>query len=102
MVASSFVATLAVVPLLPLVLLLLIRLSIRGLGWFLQVKSRDRRAAIITKVRQDREAISTRLRSTHQASEDGWEKIEKSGSADSGKPMHNEREGIVGFFHPFW
>ncbi|KAK4944253.1 asparagine-linked glycosylation protein [Elasticomyces elasticus] len=101
MVASSFVATLAVVPLLPLVLLLLIRLSIRGLGWFLQVKSRDRRAAIITKVRQDREAISTRLRSTHQASEDGWEKIEKSGSADSGKPMHNEWEGIVGFFHPF-
>jgi alpha-1,2-mannosyltransferase len=102
MAASSIVAALAVVPLLPLILVLLIRLSLRGLGWFLQARSRDRRAAIIAKVRRDRDAISARLQSAHHGTEDGWEKIEKAGTAENGGPMHNDWEGIVGFFHPFW
>lgn len=102
MAASSIVAALAVVPLVPLILIFAIRLSLRSLGRFLQIRSRDRRAAIIAKVRRDRDAISATLQSTHNDTEDGWEKIEKAGTAENGRPMHNEWEGIVAFFHPFW
>lgn len=101
MATSSVVAVLAVVPLLPLVFLLLLQLSLRTLGWYLQGLSRDRRAAITARVRRDKAAV---LQSQHasQETEDGWEKIEKAGTAENGKPLQDEWSGVVGFFHPFW
>ncbi|KAK7903211.1 asparagine-linked glycosylation protein [Exophiala xenobiotica] len=103
MATSSVVAALAVVPVLPLILLLLVQLSLRCLGWVLQAKSKDRRAAIISRVQQDREAaleLQQHLQRETEA-EDGWETIEQAGTAENGKPSQDEWEGIVGFFHPF-
>jgi alpha-1,2-mannosyltransferase len=83
---------------------LLVQLSLRCLGWALQAKSKDRRAAIISRVQQDREAaleLQQHLQRETEA-EDGWETIEQAGTAENGKPSQDEWEGIVGFFHPFW
>ena len=101
MAASTIMAALAVVPLLPLVFLLLIQLSLRGLGWSLQLRSRDKRAAIISRIQRDKIATA-RDQETLLEAEDGWEKIEKAGTAENGQPLKDDWEGIVGFFHPFW
>lgn len=102
MVTSSVVAALAVAPILPPILLLLAQLSLRCLGWFLQAVSKDRRAAIISRVQHDREAALGLQQHLQQEAEDGWENIEQAGMAENGKPSQDEWEGIVGFFHPFW
>lgn len=100
MAASRFVAVLAVVPLLPLILILFIQLSLRALGWYLQAQTEDRKAAITSRVRAEIAAIQSDQAS--QEVEDGWEKIEESGTAENGKPLPDNWSGIVGFFHPFW
>jgi alpha-1,2-mannosyltransferase len=100
MATSSIVALLAVVPLLPFILILLVQLWLRALGWHLQANARERKAAIVRRVEAERAAVTEHRGS--QEAEDGWEKIEKSGAAENGKPLLDEWNGVVGFFHPFW
>lgn len=92
-------------PLTPLIFLLLVRLSLRALGWSLQIQSRDRKAAITARVRREKAAILERELSFHgpeAEDEDGWEKIESLGTAENGQSLRDEWSGVVGFFHPFW
>ncbi|KIX05078.1 uncharacterized protein Z518_05950 [Rhinocladiella mackenziei CBS 650.93] len=100
MVASSVVAVLAVAPLLPLFFLLLIQLSLRALGWTLRVKTRDKKAAVTARVQRERPSFIEHQQIS-QETEDGWEKIEKTGTAENGRPLQDEWCGVVGFFHPF-
>ncbi|KIW31381.1 uncharacterized protein PV07_03034 [Cladophialophora immunda] len=98
--SSSVVAVLAVVPLLPLVFVLLLQLSLRALGWYLRAQSRDRKAAIFERVRRERAAVLENQPLSQEA-EDGWERVEKEGTAQNGKPLEDEWGGVIGFFHPF-
>ncbi len=104
MVASTVLAVLPVVLLFtPFLLLWLLRLSLRALGWSLQAQSRDRKAAITARVQRDTAAVLEQQPHLQDPeAEDGWEKIEKAGSADNGQPLGDEWSGVVGFFHPFW
>ncbi|OCT52038.1 GDP-Man:Man(3)GlcNAc(2)-PP-Dol alpha-1,2-mannosyltransferase [Cladophialophora carrionii] len=99
MATSRFVALVAVVPLLPLILILLIQLGLRSLGWYLQTNTKERKEAIVRRVDAERAAVAEHQRS--QEAEDGWEKIEKSGTAENGQPLLDDWNGVVGFFHPF-
>ncbi|ETI22023.1 hypothetical protein G647_06093 [Cladophialophora carrionii CBS 160.54] len=99
MATSRFVALVAVVPLLPLILILLIQLGLRSLGWYLQTNTKERKEAIVRRVEAERAAVAEHQRS--QEAEDGWEKIEKSGTAENGQPLLDDWNGVVGFFHPF-
>jgi flagellar biosynthesis component FlhA len=100
MVASRLVAILAVIPLLPLLLILAVRLGLRAVGWYLLGNTTERKAAIIDRVKCEVAAVSEDERS--HDTEDGWETIERTGSAENGKPLSDPWAGIVGFFHPFW
>jgi alpha-1,2-mannosyltransferase len=101
MAASTFVASLAIIPLLPILGLWLIKLAIRAVGWSLESQGRDRRAAIVAKITKDRNSISEGHHLSQEA-DDGWEKIERTGTAENGQPLRDSWSGIVGFFHPFW
>jgi len=101
MAASTAVAVLAIIPLLPLLFVLLLRLSLRCLGWHLQAKTRARREAICDQVRRDQAALHEKLQAFPET-EDGWEKIEKVGTAPNGEVLPDDWAGVVGFFHPFW
>ena len=101
MAASTLVAALAIIPLLPFVFLLLIKLILRVLGWSIRRRTRDRRDAITARIHRGKSALRA-TQETSQEAEDGWEKIEKAGSAENGKPFQDDWGGIVGFFHPFW
>jgi alpha-1,2-mannosyltransferase len=101
MAASTIVAVLAIMPLLPFIFLLLIRLALGGLGWSLQARARDRRAAIVSRIQRDRDGVFE-SRQALQEADDGWERVEKTGTAENGKPSPDEWDGVVGFFHPFW
>ena len=101
MAASTLVAVLAIIPLFPLVFLLLIKLALRALGWSLRRRTRDRRDAITARIYRDQSAL-TAIQEISQEAEDEWEKVEKAGTAENGKPFQDAWAGIVGFFHPFW
>lgn len=101
MAASGLVALLAIIPLLPYLSLWLIKFSIRAVGWSLESQGRDRRAAIVAKIAKDRNAVSDGHHLSSEA-DDGWEKIESTGSAENGQPLRDSWSGIVGFLHPFW
>lgn len=99
---SSIVAVLAVAPLLPLIGLLFLKLSLRSVGRALQIKGEDRRNAIVSRVRRDRDAVRE-SQIAQDVNEDGWETVEKAaGTAENGKAMQHDWDGVVGFFHPFW
>jgi alpha-1,2-mannosyltransferase len=100
MATSGIVAVLAAVPLLPLIFIFLLQLSLRGLGWYLQAQAAPRKAAVVDRVRAEQAAKAKEQVS--QEAEDGWEKIESSGTAENGKPLSDDWSGIIGFFHPFW
>ncbi|EXJ77691.1 alpha-1,2-mannosyltransferase [Capronia epimyces CBS 606.96] len=100
MAASTVVALLAAAPLLPVIFLLLTRLALRALGWFLQGKTRERKAAIIAKIQRDRAAVQERQQ-VPQEVEEGWESIENVGTAENGESLQDDWTGVVGFFHPF-
>ena len=102
MAASRIVALLAVVPLLPLVFILLVQLSLRFWGWYLQVHTSDKKAALVNSVKQERSETSEIQPTSQEEAEDEWEKVEKAGTADNGKPVQDDWSGVVGFFHPFW
>ena len=101
MAASTLVAVLAIIPLLPFVSLLFIKLTLRVLGWSIRRRTRDRREAITARIHRDQSTLRG-IQEASQEAEDGWEKIEKAGSAENGKPFQDDWAGIIGFFHPFW
>ncbi|EHY55714.1 asparagine-linked glycosylation protein [Exophiala dermatitidis] len=100
MAVSSVVALLALGPLLPVIFLLFMRLALRGLGWFLEEKTKERRAAIAARIARERAAVHERQEISREV-EDGWQNIEKTGTAENGKSPQDEFNGVVGFFHPF-
>jgi alpha-1,2-mannosyltransferase len=101
MAISTLVAVLALVPLLPLLTLGLIRIGLRIWGWSLQAKTRDRREAI--RIQTARDLKVTQEKQSHSREvEDGWEKVEREGTAPNGQVPQDDWEGIIGFFHPFW
>jgi flagellar biosynthesis component FlhA len=96
----TIAAALAMIPGLPFVLIFLLQLSLRLLGWYLQSQTQERRAAI-TAACADGKPNAARSEISEET-EDGWEKIEKTGTAVNGRPDQDSWSGIVGFFHPFW
>lgn len=100
MATRSIVAVLAILPLVPLLLIFLTRLCLRALGWLLQAQTKERRSAIISQVETEKAALLHDQPS--QETEDGWERIDKSGTAENSKPLTDVWNGVVGFFHPFW
>ncbi len=100
MATRRIVAVLAVIPLLPLILVFFTQLCLRTLGWYLQGQTKDRKAATIRRVKAEKPALLHNQIS--QEAEDGWETIEKLGTAENGKPFTDDWNGVVGFFHPFW
>lgn len=101
MAASYLVVTLAAIPMLPLIALLSIRILLRLWGWSLQSQTQNRRDTILRQTKRDLE-ISEKQETKFQELEDGWEKVEKSGTSGNGQPQQQDNwVGIVGFFHPF-
>ena len=100
MATSNIVAVLALIPLLPLILILCVRLLLCALGWYLQAQTTARKTALIDRVKNEQADISEKQVSREV--EDGWEKIEESATAENGKPILDDWSGVVGFFHPFW
>lgn len=101
MAASSLLALIAAIPLLPLLGILLARFALRAWGWSLLSQSRERKAAIVAKVAKDRAAL-TAEQDLQLDTDDGWEKVERVGEAVNGESLQKEWNGVVGFFHPFW
>ena len=65
-------------------------------GHYLRRSSRTRRGLLLARVATE----SKKYEAEHAAIEDqDWEKI--ASVATDGR-QHNQWEGIVGFFHPFW
>ena len=100
MAASGFVAVLAVIPLLPFIFIFVAQLSLRLLGWYLQAHTKARKVAIVDQVKAH-QAVANESHASREV-EDGWEKVEESGTADNGKPLASDWNGVIGFFHPFW
>ena len=100
MATSRIVAIMAIAPLLPLILIFLVLSLLRVFGWYLQGQTKTRKDAIINRVKAEQPAISETQ--AFQEADDGWEKIEKSGTAENGKSFPDDWNGLVGFFHPFW
>jgi flagellar biosynthesis component FlhA len=96
----TIAVALAMIPVLPFVLIFFLQLGLRLLGWYLQSQTQERRAAI-TAACADGKPNAPRSEISEET-EDGWEKIEKTGTAVNGKPEQNGWSGIIGFFHPFW
>ena len=100
MPVSKLVGVSAVIPLLPLLALVFLRISIRLWGLSLQAKSRDRRDAIFIQTQRDQRVLEEKQDSS-QEDEEGWEKVERAGTAPNGQIPQDDWQGIIGFFHPF-
>ena len=101
MAASTWIVVLAAIPLLPLLGILSLRLTLRLLGWSLQSQTNGRRHAFIQQAKREVK-VSEHNQQQPQEVEDGWEKVEKNGTATNGQPqLEDDWEGVVGFFHPF-
>ena len=101
MAASTWILVLAAIPLLPLLGILSLRLTLRLLGWSLQSQTNGRRHAFIQQAKREIKVFEHN-RQQPQEVEDGWEKVEKNGTATNGQPqLEDDWEGVVGFFHPF-
>lgn len=98
---TTLVALLACLLAFPSLAGFVVRLIFRGIGYFIQRRSRGAREALRSRVRT--EEASFRARQTRTEDED-WEKVEGYGSeSDSVKgSFESDWEGVVGFFHPFW
>ncbi|KAK2763891.1 asparagine-linked glycosylation protein [Arachnomyces sp. PD_36] len=73
----------------------------RGIGWYVQGKTKGRRDLIISRVRVDEEEYrSERRRSGSGAEDEDWEKVEECYPAQT-TPKPDDWDGIIGFFHPF-
>lgn len=91
---------LAATPLLWLVTLLCLRLFLRTLGGYLEASTSQLRQTILTAAEKLRK--QTRAKGSSSPVEEGWEKVEKSGTVSNGNPDDSDWIGIIGFFHPFW
>jgi alpha-1,2-mannosyltransferase len=79
---------------------------LRTLGWSIQTRTKDRREAILARVRADRKDFDSKQtnRTSRGSEDDEWEKVDKAapGTPTKGKSAEDDWDGIVGFFHPFW
>lgn len=123
----TIIAIAATSVLLPTIPLSLLRLVLRGVGWFIQKRTRSRREFIISRVRADEEEFQAKRdssasgkssSSTSQTEDEDWEKVDTSLAVGNNGNGHREKnrqrkaqgqgskdqdwDGIVGFFHPFW
>ncbi|KAI9852865.1 MAG: asparagine-linked glycosylation protein [Thelocarpon superellum] len=80
-----------------------VRVLGRVVGWYLRLKTRDRRSQILARVRADEERYRETRGTDDHPEDDDWEAIEAyaAGTAANGEKAGAEWEGIVGFFHPF-
>jgi alpha-1,2-mannosyltransferase len=105
MSAIRIIAVLAALPLMPFLVKILVRRSLRLVGWSLERKTSKRRELIVSRVRNEEDTYQSAPNSLPKADDEDWEKIESyaAGTAPNGDlPTDVEWEGIVGFFHPFW
>lgn len=86
----------------------ILKLVLRSLGWSLKNKTNARRELILSQVRIEEEHYQETAQSAASSSagpeDDDWEKVDGTvpSIAGNGKPLGQDWEGIIGFFHPFW
>jgi alpha-1,2-mannosyltransferase len=97
---STTVGVLAIIPLLPLLVLLGLRLILRLWGISLESCTRDRKDELKLQLKQQHTEREDGQNTSDEV-EDGWEKVERAGSAPNGNAPSNDWDGIIGFFHPF-
>jgi hypothetical protein len=105
MSAVLIIVLLAAFPLVPLLVKILVRRSLRLIGWSLQRRTSKRRELISSRVRTEEEGFQADLQRSAKTEDEDWEQIESyaAGTAPNGEsPGDVEWEGVVGFFHPFW
>jgi alpha-1,2-mannosyltransferase len=102
------VATLFIIP---TAFAYVLKAVLRSVGWSLKNKTNARRELILSQVRAEIEQHQSKQSASASASassagpeDDDWEKVDGTvpGVADNGKPLGEDWEGIIGFFHPFW
>lgn len=99
------IVLLSAVPLVPFLVKVLVRRSLRFVGWSLRRRTSKRRELVASRVQAEEEAYQTALQRSPKAEDDDWEQIEgyAAGTAPNGElPRDGEWQGVVGFFHPFW
>ncbi|RAO64163.1 uncharacterized protein BHQ10_000175 [Talaromyces amestolkiae] len=85
----------------------ILKLALRSLGWSLKNKTNARRELILSQVRIEEERYLEAAKSAASSSagpeDDDWEKVDGTvpSVAGNGKPIGEDWEGIMGFFHPF-
>lgn len=87
----------------------ILKAVLRSVGWSLKNKTNARRNLILSQVRaeeeqhQARQAASTSSSSSAGPDDDDWEKVDSTvpSVAGNGKPLGEDWEGVIGFFHPF-
>ena len=74
------------------------------IGWYLRRKTSGRRSLILSRVKLEEEAYTSRDRKSAKSDDEDWEKVESyaAGSAENGAKAEDDWAGVVGFFHPFW
>jgi alpha-1,2-mannosyltransferase len=105
MSAILLIVLLAAIPLIPFLVKILARRSLRLIGWSLCRRTSKRRELIASRVKSEEEAYQATSRGSPKAEDEDWEQIESyaAGTAPNGdSPRDVEWEGVVGFFHPFW
>jgi hypothetical protein len=105
MSAVLIIVLLAAIPLIPFLVKILARGSLRLIGWSLQRRTSKRRELIASRVRSEQEAYEAALKGSPKVEDEDWEQIESyaAGTAPNGEsPRDVEWDGVVGFFHPFW
>lgn len=115
--------------LLPSIPLGFFRFGLRGVGWFIQKRTRSRKEFIISRVRADEEEFQAKRDSaaataasgntgksspsTSQAEDEDWEKVNVGTAGNNQGNGHKQKDGtasggdenfkgIIGFIHPFW
>lgn len=95
--------------LLPTAFAYVLKAVFRSVGWSLKNKTKARRELILAQVRIEEEQQQSKQAASSSASsagpeDDDWEKVDNTvpSVAGNGKPIGEDWEGIIGFFHPFW
>lgn len=105
MSTTLIIALLAAIPLIPIFAKILVRQSLRSIGWSLRRRTRKRREIILSRVQAEEERYQSDHRGQPRAEDEDWEKVDgyAAGTARNGAlPGAGDWEGVVGFFHPFW
>lgn len=91
----AFTTIVGVLTFLPLILIVLLRLSLFFVGRSLRSKSQDRRDILRALFMRDTD-LGPNVNVTEV--DNGWEKV----ATPPLKRQQDEWSGVVGFFHPFW